>query len=203
MNKKIIGAILCFCFMTMGVIPVIGSPSIPDIDPELTPYVQEILESSSKSYGDYFIITVGPVLKIFSNVELISGSQFQMKLIKRHLDRRLLRPSVIFKAVPIFVENLSFTVEYKKDVRNNSRFSYFSGNATVIYNETGAFENLTDYSYIVNKIHKITVENMTGLFIFFRVRLFELTAPLFRKIYQPARFCFIGFCDGITVSETE
>lgn len=201
MNKRIIGAVLCVCIMTIGAIPAIGIPEEIDVEPELSDYIEDILESSDETYGDNFTITMGPVSKIFSNVELINGSETQMELINRHLSRKLLRPSAIFRYVPIFVKNLSFTVEYKQDVRDKSRFSYYTINATVIYNETtGEYENLTNISYIYNEIHTVTVENMTGLFIFMRIRLLNLRFPLGRKLFHPARFAFFGFCDKITYS---
>ena len=205
MNKKIIGAILCVCIFAFGSIPVTGETPIDklEIEPELKSYIDQILENNNQTFGDYFFLTNGPVLKIYSNVELLNGNENQIERINRHLSRKLFRPGIILRYIPVIAENLSFTVEYKKDVRAKSRFSYMTASATVIWNETtGEYEGLKDYSYVVNQIHKIKVENMTGFFIFQRMKLFDINAPLFRKILQSAKFWFFGFCDIITYSES-
>ncbi len=199
MNKKIIGVIFCMSIITVGVIPAMGVPSFLDEYPELKPYVEEFLESYDVNYSENTGIISGPVLKTFTNVELLNGSAGQMNLINRYLSRKLLRPMAILRNVPIFVENLSFTVEFKRNVRNNSRFSYFSINYTVTVDENGMY-NMTDWTSIGNEPHTVTIENMTGFFIFFRVRAFNLLAPLFRKFYWPASFGFVGFYDKITYS---
>jgi hypothetical protein len=201
-NKKIIGVILFVFIITTGLTPVIATPSRSDTNIEFTQYIEKVLKSTNQTFGDHFIITLGPVLKIFSNVELTKGSESQMKLIQRYLDRKLLRPLGILRVTPIFVENLSFTVEYKQDVKNGSRYSYITVNGTVIWDENGIYQNITDISYNANKKHTVTVENLTGFFMFFRFRLFNLGAPIPYKIFQPAKFTFIGFCDGITISRT-
>ncbi len=187
--------------MTMGLSPVIATPSYSYTNSELTQYLEKVLEFNDQTFGDNFIITIGPVLKIYTNIELINGLESQMKFIQRYLDRKLLRPLGILRVTPIFVENLSFTVEYKYNFNNNSRFYYETLNGTVTLDESG-FYNFTNISYILNEKHKITVKNLTGFFIFWRMRLFNLGGPISLLLFQPARFNFVGFCDSITVSKT-
>lgn len=202
MNNKIIGAILCICIITIGAIPAFGAElkSIPEIEQDF-PFVDEAIKSleENNTFGDCFIITEGPVLKLYSKVDLINGSESQIKVIERNINRRLLRASIILPYVGIFVSNLTFSVEYKQDiVKKKSRFTYFTANASIIYDENGTYQNLTNESFIRNDPHKVTVENFTGFFIFMKARLFALSAPLFMKFFQPARFVFAGFCDKIT-----
>ena len=186
----------------MGLTPVMATPSYTYANSELTQYLEKVLESSNQTFGDNFIITIGPILKIFTNVELINGPESQMKLIQRYLDRKLLRPLGILRVTPIFVENLSFTVEYKQDVKNESRYSYITVNGTMIWDENGNYQNITDISYNANNKHTITVENLTGFFMFWRFRLFNFGAPIPYKFFKPAKFTFIGFCESITISKT-
>ena len=203
MKNKVIGAILCICIITIGTIPVVAAElkSIPEDITQDFPFVDEAIKSLEENitFGDCFVITGGPVLKLYSNVDLINGSKIQTKLIERNLNRRLLRASIILPYVGILVSNLTFSVEYKKDiVKNKSRFTYFTTNASVIYDENGTYQNVTNLSIIRNDPHKVTVENFTGLFIFMKARLFVLRAPLGTKLYQPAKFAFAGFCEKIT-----
>ena len=202
MNKKVIGTILCICILILGTIPVIGAElkSTPEIKQDF-PFVDEAIKSlvENETLGDCFIITGGPVLKLYSNVDLINGSESQMKLIERNLNRRLLRLSAILPFIGIYVSNLTFSVEYTQDIiKKKSRFTYFTVNVSVIYDENGTYQNITNLSIIRNDPHKVTVENFTGLFIFMKARLFKLSAPLGTKLFRPAKFAFAGFCDKIT-----
>ncbi len=178
-----------------------GLPLIEELELEIESYKDEILETIDETEKDNIIITLGPISKKVSNVKIISGPETPVKLIQRHLDRKLLRPLAIFRTVPIFVNNLTFEIEYIKNLKNGSRYSYVTVNATVIYNESGEFENLTNLSLMVNKKHTVTVENFTGFFIFMRFRLFDIKAPLFKKFFRPAKFGFLGFCDDITFTD--
>ncbi len=200
-NKKIIGVTLCVLIITMGLTPVRATPSCSITNSELTQYLEKVIKSSNQTFGDNFIITIGPVLKIFTNVELINGPESQMKLIQRYLDRKLLRPLGILRVIPIYVENLSFMIEYKYEVKNDSRFSYETLNGTITLEESGYY-NFTNISYQINEKHKITVENFTGFFLFWRMRIFNLGGPISMILFQPARFYFIRFCDSITISKT-
>lgn len=200
MNIKIIGVLFCVSIFAFGSIPAIGVTPIDnlDLDPEISEEIENFFEAANITFGDNFFVTNGPASKIYSKVELLEGSENQMNKINRYLNRKFLRPLIFLRQIPIFVENLSFTVEFKSDVKDRSRFSYFTGNASVNWNETtGEFEGIKNFSYIFNKAHKVKVDNMTGFFVFQRIRLFDRHQPFFRKFFQPAKFIFIGFCDKI------
>jgi hypothetical protein len=183
-------------------IPEVTANEFISLDPEL-PLAQETAALiNDSSLGDYFVTIIGPISKLFTQVELINGSESQMQLIQRNLDRKLLRFSLILRNIPVFVENLSFSVEFIRDVRNRSRFSYITANGTTIYDGNGTYQNLTNISYIRNEIHSVTIENLTGLFVFIRIRLINIRAPFLEKVFQPARFAFVGFCQNITISTT-
>ena len=203
MNKKIIGAIFCVCIFAFGSIPALGFNSIDNLnlDQDINKKIDNLFEGANITFGDIFCLTNGPASKMYSKVELLEGSENQINKINRVLNRKILRPLIFLRQIPIFVENLSFTVEYKRDVKNRSRFTYFTTNTTVKWNETtGEFEGfgIKNFSFKFNKIHKVKIENMTGLFIFQRVLLFDRNQPIFWKFFHPAKFIFIGFCDNIT-----
>ena len=194
MKKGRIGSILCICVIIASTIPVMGQSVITDRSLSLKSDVKKI-DIESQMNGKVFFETIGPVSKKYSKVTLIDGSESQMNRIQRHLDRKLFRPLIIFRNVIIPVKNLTFTVEYLRNVENNSRFSYTTLNMTEWEKINDTLENMT----IINNIkHNITVENMTGFFIFHRIRLINLRAPLFRKLFHPAKFTFIGTCEKIT-----
>ena len=205
MDKKIIWAILCVCIFVYGSIQTISATPIDslDLDPEMSEKIENIIEVANITLGDNFFVTDGPATKLYSKVELLEGSENQMSRINRYLNRKLLRPLIFLRQVPIFVENLSFTVEYNRDLRTRSRFQYFSLNASVNWNKTtGKFEgfDLKSTSHIFNKAHKVYVENLTGLFLFQRSRLYNENQPIFWKFFWPARITLIGFCENITYS---
>lgn len=202
MRKVIIISILGLFMTTVGVIPAMGFPSELYVDSEVKPYIEEIFETYNETYGDYFVLTYGPVSKTYADIELTEGSQTQINLINKYLDRKLLRPFLLFRTVVIFVNNLSYTVEYKKDLDNSSKYSYFTVNATVKYNESGDVENVTNVSGIMNKKHAIYTQDMIGFFIFWKFKLYDFKAPRFNRLFCPARFSLLGFSNKIIISET-
>lgn len=203
MNKKIIGVIFCVCIFFFGSIPALGFNPIDnlEIDPVIDKKIDNLFEEANITFGDIFCLTNGPASKIYSKVELLKGLENQMNKINRVLNRKILRPLIFLRQIPIFVENLSFTIEFKRDIKDRSRFTYFTTNTSVKWNETtGEFEgfDIKNFSHILNKAHKIKIENMTGLFIFQRFILFDKNQPIFWKFFHPAKFIFIGFCEKIT-----
>ncbi len=153
------------------------------------------------SMGNYSIITVGPVLKLFSDVKLQDGPTLKKFLINRNLKRRILRLSAIFPLMIYSVSGLDFTVHYLKDVKNNTRYSFFTDYSEVVYDENGIFVGYNNTKQIFSKAHKITVDNFTGFFAFKRFRfLIPFLAPLGQKVINPARFLFWGHCDKLDVS---
>ena len=200
MNKKIIGTILCISMILIGSINAIGaSPISTSKQNELLQQAIEVTEDENLTLGEKFIITMGPVSKLFSDVELLDGDASQIKIIERNLDRKLFRFSrfLPFIFVPVF--GLNFTVHYKKALENGSKFSYITVNSSVVYdNETGEVVNVTNSTYVYNAIHKVKIENFTGIFIFQRARLYDRSMPLGKRFFMPARFIFFGFCDNVT-----
>jgi len=144
-----------------------------------------------------FVITGGPVLKLFTSVKILDGPENQTVKIEKLLNRKFVFMSRIFGAYPVYVKGLNFTVEYKRDARTFSRFSFASVNATLIYkNET--FENFTGMVNHTNEKHKIKVENFTGMFLFVHARLFKGILVGAHLIFNPAKFVFVGGCDKVT-----
>lgn len=190
---------MCISIIIISAIPAMGNPT-QFLKNDTVPELETRLEPLDDENDNNIIITQGPMFKSYSKVTLLNGTDSEMKLIQRHLDRKLLRPLIIFRNVEIKVVNLSFRVEYKKDAKNNSRFSYKTTNGTLVPNKNVAPQEIVNSTIIKNQKHTVTVENMTGTFTFHRIRLIDLFAPLFRKLFQPARFTFSGTYEKITYS---
>ena len=78
----------------------------------------------------------------------------------------MLRSSIVLPVLIIRVEGLSFTLTYKQDLKNNSKFSYATLFGEAIYDEEGNYVDMTNETYVYNKINKVNVENFKGYFIF-------------------------------------
>ena len=155
--------------------------------------------NENQTLKKYAFVTVGPVLKIYTDVDILDGPALKVIRIKRNLNRRLIRSSIILPVLLIRVKSLDFTVYYKKDLKNNSRFSYATLFGEAVYDEEGNYLNMINETYYNNKINKISVENFSGLFIFFRIRVFRLIPFIHNhRFLTTAQFCFTGFCDNVT-----
>jgi len=201
MKKTMIVSIICICLTLVSSYSAIAIPEEFDIVDEIKPQAMEMIESNNITIGDNLFVTVGPVSKFYTDVELTDGSPTQMNLVQRHLDRRLFRPLLIFKYAFVFVQNLSFTVEYKRDVSDRSRFNLMTINASIVHDENGSFENIVNYSYIINRKHSCSVENFTGIFLFSRLRIYDKYQPRGYRIFTPANIAFYGFCDELTFNQ--
>lgn len=206
MNRKIIGTILCISVLLMSSVPIIGANPISYAknNDELLQKAIELVDNENVTTIGELVISTGPVSKVYSEVELLDGDADQMKIIQRNLDKKLFRFSrfLPFIFVPVF--NLSFTVEYKLDLENGSKFSYLTLNTTLMAdNQTGEIVNSTDHTYCYNTIHKVHVENMTGLFFFNRARLYDKNMPAGQRFFIPAKFIFVGICENITYLPVE
>jgi len=201
MNKKIIGTILCISIVLIGSIPSIGANPLIDknVGGELIQKLIELTEDENITFGEKFIITYGPISKLYSDVELLDGDPTQMQVIQRNLDKKLFRFSRFFPFIFVPVFGLNFTVYYKKDLENGSRFSYITVNTSVVYNnENGEVVNVTNHTIVRNTIHRVNIENFNGLFIFQRAKLYDRSMPLGKRFFIPAKFIFTGFCDNVT-----
>lgn len=198
MDKKIIGVIFCVFIITISVIPAIGNEiyqTNSENNLELFKKIKEIADENV-TFSNYIFITIGPLGKTISQVELLDGPDSQVTRIRSILNRVLLR---IFPALPVMVNGLNFTVYYKKDIGLGSRYSYASVYAEPVFDENGTFINLTNETILDNKIHKIKVENFTGLFLFYRTRFWKgLLRSDTHLFFIPARFAFAGMCDNVT-----
>ena len=142
MKLKVIVALICIFFLTMATCPSMGLPLKLDNMPDNMSNIEDILDPIEETENDSLLLTSGPMSNLYTKVALINGSDKQMNLIQRHLDRKLLRPLILFRNVMVYVRNLSFTIEYKQDLKNNSRFSFLTSNATIIRDEDGMIEEL-------------------------------------------------------------
>lgn len=203
MKLKIIGAVLCIFILSFSAIPALEVSYVKNYNRDTDENFEKnpVAEDGNKTFGNYSIYTRGPVLKTYTEVELLNGSFFQMKLIDRNLNRRLFRFSILLPSIIIPVKNLDFTVTYKKDIGNNSRYSI---NTTIwenVYDENGTLVNITTIETFDNVMHTISIQNYSGVFIFQRVKLFAPREQMDKKILRSARFMFNGWCDNFTIIE--
>ena len=197
MNKKVILTITCISMLMIGAIPAYGLNEDTDLE-DKNEIVEKVENYLTEGYTpDYFVITSGPAFKLLSSVEL-EGPENQTVKIDKLLNRRFVLFSRMLPVYPVFVHGINFTVEYKRDVRNLSRFSFYSYNTTILYNESGKLKNITDDVNISNIKHKIIVHNFSGLFIFNRAKLVRRFPSLQGLFFKPADFCFMGGCDSVT-----
>jgi len=199
MTKKVIISIFCIFLLLTCVLPVLAHSEVVILDDSL-----KIFDKIDNSVNEnttlkkYAIATIGPVFKKYSQVKILDGAFLKVKRIERNLNRRLVRASAILPFFLINVEKISFTLYYKKDLNNNSRFSYATLFGEAVYDEQGNYVDTTNETFIHNRINKILVENFTGYFIFFRIRAFRLVPFLnMTRFFTPAQFIFTGFADNV------
>ena len=215
MSKKVFATVLCIILMITCSVPAMGLDNESDIK-------QKIIETEEKINflnGDldpFIYVTSGPVLKKYSKVELLNGSTTEIEKINKNLNRELFRLSAILPYGIVFVtEPLDFTISYESDLRNGSRFSYFSMYGNASYDENGSLINITNTTMVTNTHNKVKIDNFTGIFFFLRAKLYRpftyYLRPIFlpflftiiyyncaKMFFIPARFSFIGTCGNIT-----
>jgi len=197
---KTIGFLIIICMLSQCIFPISTSDEVLNTN-DCLKIVNKINNylNENQTLKEYAVVTVGPILKLYTEVKILDGPAFKVKRIQRNLNRRLIRSSILLPVLLINVEELDFTVYYKKDVNNNSRFSYSTLFGEAIYDDEGNYINMTNEALYDNKINKISVENFTGIFIFFRIRLFRFIPFLHtHRLLPTAQFCFSGFCDNVT-----
>lgn len=164
--------------------------------------IDEMDDTDNHSFGNYIVITDGPISGLFAKVTIQDGPLLITLLINRNLNRRILRLSALLTKITYPIsKGINFTVDYKRNVRNNSRYSYLTTYFKVLYDENGSVIgfDLENATTIYSEAHKIKVENFRFVFTFKRLQLIWLRAPLGQKIFNPARFSFFGICDNVTI----
>ena len=109
-----------------------------------------------------------------------------------------MRRPTILPIVVIPIEGFDFNIICKRNLGNSFRFAFLSAFAETIYDENGTLINITNETYYFNAKHSLQVKNFSGYFIYQRIKLFERHASIGKKLIQPAKFNFIGFCDNVT-----
>jgi hypothetical protein len=201
-----IGLVSLIIVLLIGITIVTG---ISSNDPIAIKYIDDSTEridenddTSNYSFGNYLIAIDGPISKLITKVTITEGPLLITLLINRNLNRRIIRLSAILPKMfyPV-LKGINFTVEFKRNVRNNSRFYYITMYSKILYDENGSFIgfDLINATTIPAKAHKIKVENFKFAFSFKRFQLIYFHAPLWQKIFNPARFLFFGYCDNVTI----
>jgi len=200
MMKKTISTLIIIFIIFQSILPISTSIEVLNLDDSLkiinivNNYVNE-----NQTLKEYAFVTVGPILKFYTEVKILNGPAIKVRLIKRNLNRRLIRASIVLPVMLINVEKLDFTVYFKKDVNNNSRVTFSTLFGEAIYDDEGNYLDMVNETLFKNKINKISVKNFTGIFIFFRTRMFRFIPFLnTHRFLTAAQFCFSGFCDNVT-----
>lgn len=203
MNRKVIGVIVCVSILMLGSLPVMSADVLEDGKKvDLKSY---LLEKTQKLVDDNitlppnFVITSGPISKFITEFEVLDGPEKQTTKIEKLMNRKFVPFSRVIPVYVVFVFGMNFTIEYKNHLRFRSRFVYATVNGSVIFNESGFPEDITNVSYIHNQPHKIKVENFTGIFMFMHGRLIRRICSVgYHLFFIPARGSFIGYCDRVT-----
>lgn len=198
MNKKIIGIILCVSILTISAIPTMMAKPNLHINKEIELEDRYDDPTGNYTYGNFSVGTTCPASKKYYSLNITEGAANVIKIINRNLDKKLLRLSLIIPMVIIPVKGLDFTIEYKQNSSNESKFWFHTFIEDVNYDENGTFVNVTDLRGVKNKVHNVTVENFNGVFIFKRFTVFRYWRAL--GFMSPARFTFNGFCDNVVIS---
>lgn len=206
MNKKTLIAIFCVVSLTICAVPAMGidvNDKISELNQNLNKYVDLDDIDINETLNYTVLFTAGPIRKTYSDIKIINGSESEMLLLNKFLKRSIFRPIIPL----LIVNNLTFSVEYLKE-SNNSKFSYitahmnYSDYMNYINNYTGnnSYINETfNESFIVNKPHKIIVENFTGVFFFKRARFIRFLPKFI--MFEPAYFSFAGYCKEFQITE--
>jgi hypothetical protein len=185
MNKKIFGIILCFLLLALSAISVKGE----DIDiPTFTDILNSpgnFLNKAEDTNISHVCFILGPITSIYTEIELIEGSESDINRINWMFKRIL--PRFILPIAFLFIEDLTFKIRFKiEPLIDNGRFFYMTFWGDLV-NETWVNE-----SYVFNTIHTVTVNNFTGIFTRLRTRPIRL---------MPSYFFFAGEYEDIAVIE--
>ena len=198
MNKKITAAVVCLFILTLSSVSAIEINATSDLkDKEKVIETLNGINEDDQTLKDYIFLTLGPVKKQYIDVEIHEGKFIPKKIIERNLNRKLLRFSIFLPFILIPVEGFNFTVTYKKDTSLTNKYTYITYFGETVYDENGTLINVTNSTNYTCIKHSVKVENFTGFFMFFRMQIRILRAPIGRKIVPP-QFVFLGFCDKVT-----
>jgi len=169
---------------------------------DISDIIELIQKESNAQLGDYCVISLGPLSKLISRTTLNDGSNLTKLILNRNFKRRPIRLLPLLPMMIIFFvfKELDFNIEFLRDVRNNSRSMYYTIIGEAVYDENGLFIGLENTEAVYAEKHSVTVENFNGAFAFKKFRFLLLRAPLGQKIFNPARFLVVGFCDNVQLN---
>ena len=185
MYKKIFGILICIFLLVCNTISVKAEDfNIHKFSDILNPPDNFIKDEENTNISHVCFI-LGPITSIYTEIELIEGSESDINRIKWMFERII--PRFVIPLAFLFIENLTFKIRYKLEpLIDNGRFFYMTVWGDIV-NDTWVNEN-----FIFNTIHTVTVTNFSG--IFFRLR----TKPI-RLL--PSYFLFAGEYEDINVIE--
>ena len=165
--------------MSLTSIPVMGETIEPNID-VAKEYIS--LENGNETNATAFI-TYSAALRINSRITFQKAP-----LEKRIKVNKLLRLKFLPIILPIkivILENVSFTIKYRRDIeRNWSLFSY----ETYLGKYDG--QNFTNETNIRNEKHTVRVTNFTGAFVVTKSRF-----SIKKTLFIPKIYVFAGYCE--------
>lgn len=200
--KKMIATILVL--MLLSLTPLAASETIKvnkNIIKEEIPNIDIKTEQNTTNHSLTIVATLGSLNKLYTSVDIEINSD-QAKKINRFTNGFFPKFLRVRKFIPVFVYNLTFTVEYKQNLSNTSKFSYMTLVENVTLNETGSvLENETLVNDLNTK-HTLTVENFSGVFVFIPFKLYNKRYPLGMRFFHPAKFIFAGECENFTYTNS-
>ena len=131
----------------------------------------------------HYVMTKGPISSYVVDITFGEDTSEQVDKISRFFNSNLLR--FIIPSKLISVENLDFTINFKKDI--NFIVNPFFYTSWIYDYQDG---NVSNSTYITNNIHTLSVKGFDGYFFYFRGK------PLRLRL---SSFVFLGKYDNITI----
>ena len=143
-------------------------------------------DQTSTSDGYIMFSTAGPIAKRFTTITFENGSQDDIEIIQRTIDRKVLQLVLPIQVVP--VDHLDFSITYERTI-------LLPRSAKAYYTSVGYYENGTIFNSttIINQKHTIVVEDFAGYFLFSKSHPFRIGKD------TQAKFMFVGSCEHILV----
>lgn len=207
MNKKI--------FIAMSLVFLMTISSVSAINVEIKPeenLVKECISLTDTNEFDYSYHfstfgPVGPIRYMISEVT-IEGNFSGMEKIQRLLNRPILRFTTYLPfGIVIIDEEINFTIYYKKDLRDASRFSYNTmyGNLSINTTTQEPIIDIFNSTFIHNDMHKVEVKGFMGVFMLSRAKFHQKSIFLPKQkifslgqFFVPSHFLLSGMCKNIT-----
>jgi len=182
MKKKVIGILIIGIIISSGFVAAEKNSLKPDENIDFENKITDTYANIVSYQNETEVKTTGPIAPLLNiaEVTIFKGPYIKTMIIRLILSS--LRAYFLLPNISFSVNDLTFVVNYGKNVPNMMIFNQFSFNTTVIENGN---------EDIYNKRHFLVISGFDGTFGFCRAKFSSLS---------PARFRFEGTCDDVLVA---